>query len=457
MDYPRTLVVLHYHLRPAGVRRVIETALPALIHEALPQLKRVVILTGEASPDGWEERLSAACALPLEFIVVKGLNYTSEFVTSPRLRQRLGKLIGPDAFVWAHNLSVGRNFGLLADLPEVCEAIGAKLLLHHHDWWFDNRWDRVAKRNFPKYAKLTFPESSNIIHATLTRREMLPLEKYLPCLWLPNPVQIETSVIEKSNDWFMPCRVLRRKNLAEALLLKRWIAPTAKLAVMGAASSPIENDYFSRLQTLNEFEFSAGHRSGTIAVTSLLEGFGLPFIEAAAARRPFIGRFLQNASPDIQRAGCSLPLRYREVRVSRDAFDFESETRRQNALWKQWTAALPAEARALTSGLTLARNGIPFSRLTLTAQLEVIAQNPSWTDCERWNPALVDAVRRGKTPAASLNKDARSFFSPVTYAQRFWQQVRRPGKKPHSGAFTALLQQKMATTNLYPLLMAEVT
>ncbi|HEY5792695.1 MAG TPA: hypothetical protein VIS74_05310 [Chthoniobacterales bacterium] len=459
MDFPRTLVVLHYHLRPAGVRRVIETALPAIIRAARPHLRRVVVLTGEASPDGWEERLREACGLEPEFRVGKSLNYHPRFVSSPVRQQRLARLIGPDALVWAHNLSVGRNFGLLADLPAACEQAGARLLLHHHDWWFDNRWERVEKRDFARLARLTFPRGSNILHATLTRRECHPLARFLPTLWLPNPVQMAPAASRPDGGWFMPCRVLRRKNILEALLLKSWIAPQSPLRVMGLASSPVEADYHARIAALGQVEFGAGFKpDGPLAVTSLLEGFGLPFLETAAAGRPFIGRYLANASPDLRRAGCSLPLLYREIRMSRDWFDFAAETARQRSLWKQWRSALPAAARRLALPPRFSGKGASFSRLTLTAQLEVISSRPAWESAAKGNPVLEKAVESGELPAASLTEGARDFFSAETYAQRFWKGVGARRISPsRDGAFAAMLQQKMAADNLYPLLMAEIT
>lgn len=458
MEFPRTLVVHHYHLRPAGVRRVIETALPALIARGQPTLRRVVILTGEASPDGWEERLRAACPIALEFVVVPEINYTADFRSSRKNQLRLQKIIGPNALVWSHNLSVGRHFGMLVDLPAACAEIGAQLLLHHHDWWFDNRWERVNKTDFTRLARLTFPRGANVRHAVLTRREHRPLAPFLPTVWLPNPVAIEPRISRPASPWFMPCRVLRRKNILEALLLRNWISPRSPLRVMGQASSPVEHAYHARLHSLDKIEFGSGYQAdGPIAVTSLLEGFGLPFIETAAAQRPFIGRYLRNASPDIEHAGCELPLRYREVRVDREWLDHTAEKKRQQELWNQWHEALPTTAQRFVRQPRLPRNHLAFSRLTLTGQLEVLAQKPKGRDALACNPELAEAITTGQVPTTNLNNSAKTFFSPGTYAERFWRAVNRRIGHGRSGAFEALLRQKMASDNLYPLLMAEST
>jgi len=229
--------------------------------------------------------------------------------------------------------------------------------------------------------------------------------------------------------------------------------------VMGQASSPVEANYAARLADLADIEFGTGYQAGgPIAVTSLLEGFGLPFIETAVARRPFVGRYLPNATPDIRRAGCALPLIYREIRVPRDCLDFAAEKKRRRELFRQWRERLPAAVRGGPDDFRLPANGLPFSRLTLTGQLEVMANRPDWESAQRWNPALRTAAGTGTIPRAELTDAGKTFFSPETYARHFWQGIARArGGSDGRAAFSALLAQKMAADNRYPLLMAEIT
>ena len=42
----------------------------------------------------------------------------------------------------AHNLGIARNLVLTGELARACEQRGIRLMAHHHDWWFDNRWQR---------------------------------------------------------------------------------------------------------------------------------------------------------------------------------------------------------------------------------------------------------------------------------------------------------------------------
>src|SRR5688572_15417483 len=51
---PFTLVILHYHLRPGGIRRVIELATPHLARHFGQRLKQLVLATGEAADKKWD-------------------------------------------------------------------------------------------------------------------------------------------------------------------------------------------------------------------------------------------------------------------------------------------------------------------------------------------------------------------------------------------------------------------
>src|SRR6185436_12774001 len=117
--------------------------------------------------------------------------------------------------------------------------------------------------------------------------------------WLRNKLAQEEAPV-----WVSPCRFLRRKNIAEALLLTRWLRPEAWLIVTGAASSADEIPCFRALETAARqhqwrlrLGVLAGGKAGkpgvadllavseVVLLTSLQEGFGLPYLEATAAQR----------------------------------------------------------------------------------------------------------------------------------------------------------------------------
>jgi hypothetical protein len=57
--------------------------------------------------------------------------------------------------------------------------------------------------------------------------------------------------------------------------------------------------------------------SEAVLLTSIQEGFGLPYVEAAAAGRPLIARHLPNIAPDLHKFGFRLPQAYDEILVAR--------------------------------------------------------------------------------------------------------------------------------------------
>jgi hypothetical protein len=74
-----TLLIIHYHLRPGGVRRVIELATPHLVAHWQEKIRRVVLATGEAPDAAWLERFRAQLSgTPVTLFVEPAFGYASE-------------------------------------------------------------------------------------------------------------------------------------------------------------------------------------------------------------------------------------------------------------------------------------------------------------------------------------------------------------------------------------------
>lgn len=517
------LVIVHYHLRPGGIRRVIELATPHLLRE-LPDVTTVTLACGEAGDENWLRQFAALIQpAQLQVRVEKCFNYFSEQKVAPqkiqsRLRTALGKILGDhgpaDCLVWAHNLGIGRNLLLSHELAQACAARGITLVSHHHDLWFDNRWRRWPEirrsgfRNLTDVANTTFPTQSNIRHAAINSEDATVLRKHFgpTAALLPNPVPRQRpprpAAVRAARQWLartlreadapvwiLPCRLLRRKNVAEALLLTRWLRPEAWLITTGGASSADELPYFHKLERaahqqrchlrLGVLQGDETHKpsvaelmaaSEAVLLTSIQEGFGLPYLEAAAANRPLIARNLPNVAPDLRRFGFRPPQAYDEIRVSPDLFDWKAERARQKNLFTRWRQQLPTALRkAVATPIVLetARAAaVPFSRLTLTAQLEVLAQPRalSWERCAPLNPFLRDWQSRaaaGKLQVTAWPARADEWLSGATYAQKFSRLVHAaPRPTPARTSLrvqTDLLGEKLCATNLYPLLWTTET
>jgi hypothetical protein len=207
--------------------------------------------------------------------------------------------------------------------------------------------------------------------------------------------------------------------------------------------------------------------SEAVLLTSLQEGFGLPYLEAAAARRPLIARHLPNIAPDLAKFGFAFPQRYREVRVDPALFDWRGERERQARLFAEWKSLMPRAASQLVGkpavlAASEAPCPVPFSRLTLTAQLEVLAQpiERSWERCATLNPFLEVWRKRaaaGRLAASPWPRAAARWLGGRAYARRFLELVpplcsRTPDPGASQAAQAEFLRQKLRAEYLYPLL-----
>jgi len=517
------LVIVHSHFRPGGVRRVIELAVPHLLGTLNPPITQIVLLAGEAPDDPWLHGFrQRAGSVPVICSIVAVAGYISEQRAKPavvarRLRVHLenclNQLVPAGCLVWAHNQGLGRNLLLTRALNQACAQRKIALLLHHHDWWFDNRWPRWPEmrrsgfRTLSAVARTIFPAVPTVRHAAINRAEAKVLQRHLGSAagWLPNPASLEAEVApervrqarkwlerqlgEPAPVWLVPCRLLRRKNLAEALLLTRWLRPEAWLVSTGGVSSAAEQTYAQSLSTAAR---QAGWRlrlsvlhganaspsvaellaaSEVILLTSLQEGFGLPYVEAAAAGRPLIARSLANVAPDLTEFGFRLPHCYEELQVDSDLFDWPAEQLRQRRLFQQWLTTLPRPCRKQVAPpplLTVSRppRSVPFSRLTLTAQLELLRQPvaESWARCAPLNPFLEKwrgLAAAGKLEATPWPPQADQWLGGPAYAERFASLLRNnPGKVAAAHGERCqqdLLQAKLKPVFLYPILWSSQT
>jgi glycosyltransferase involved in cell wall biosynthesis len=430
-----------------------------------------------------------------------------------RLHGFLNSLLGTESLlgsvVWAHNQGLGRNLLLTRELQRACAAHGLTLVLHHHDWWFDNRWARwpeIRRAGFgslAQVARTVFPGQANVRHVAINRADTAILRRHLgvQVAWLPNPADstpappdghvtsarrwLREKLGSAAPVWLMPCRLLRRKNLAEGLLLARWLRPEAWLVTTGGVTSAEERPYAERLA-------AAARRQGwrlrlalleehprrqpqvsellaaseTVLLTSLQEGFGLPYLEAARARRPLIARALPNIAPDLAQFGFAFPQYYDELLVASSLFDWAAEARRQARLFRHWRGELPGAWRSrVGQPLLLAAAAqpqpIPFSRLTLTAQLEVLSHpaEASWELCLPLNPFLRPwrhLAAEGALRLAPWPRGVSRWLSGPAYARGFAQMLAAvpPSAAPNNAGLAAQEQfigEKLKAANLYPL------
>lgn len=516
---PLILLVVHHHYRPGGVRRVIELTTPYVVRHAPAPISRVILAGGEDPDPAWLAHFQQGLAsTPVELFMAPALGYAAEQAShSTQLRRDcrkaltslMDRLNGEDTLVWCHNPGLARNLVAVDELARACLKRNQRLIAHHHDWWFDNRWQRWSEFRAHGYPTLQSVAKSLLNpawtrHFCINQEDASLLSRWLPgkAAWLPNPGGAPPALPPRdlaqarawltrqlggpSPVWLVPCRLLRRKNIAEALLLARLLRPDAWLVTTGAPSSPDEQVYADRLEKeaqAHEWRLCLSilrpdgspkpsmtalmAAAEAVLLTSAQEGFGLPYIEAALARKPLMARSLPNVSPDLADLGFRFPQYYKELWIDPSLFDAQAEARRQDNLFRQWRSNLPLSCRRHVSPPPWLHgpkvDPIPFSRLTLTAQLAVLHHplDDTWSRCLPLNPWLArwrDRAAKGTLRITAWPRLAQKQLSGEGFAKQFWLNIpSQPDTHPGAGTphpcLMDFIRLKLRAEMLYPLLM----
>jgi len=442
------LMVVHYHWRPGGVRRVVELTLPAIAAAAGDTLKKVTLLSG-----GTPDEVPELGGLPGEavFIHEPACDYFSNQQDTPeriseKIRQAISRAMdGRDparTLIWFQNPALARNAMLCREIFDLSKKTRAALVLHHHDFWCAGRWarweelERCGSRDFSSAAELLFASGTRAVHAGINLQDCQTLERFFPnrAFHLPNPVlrpsPSSTADVEAARAWVAkelktdapvwvyPTRFLRRKNLLEAVLLTRWLRPEAILATTSGQFSLDETGYANDIKEAAtrhgwRVHFGLLDKPGaprvadllqiaeTVIHTSVQEGFGMAFVEAAAAGTPLVARAIPSVMPDLAALGFDFPQLYQEILIPPGLFDAQAEAERQTLLGASARAALPPALQEIFPALQFDADGpVAFSRLSRRAQLEVLSHpSPtSWEICKTWNPRLEDFLKTPPKP-----------------------------------------------------------
>jgi glycosyltransferase involved in cell wall biosynthesis len=334
--------IVHYHLRPGGVTRVIRGAAVGLAARGL----RVAVLSGSPSPtmpEGIAHR------------VIEGLDYEGGFVPagSPREEHLAGALeraardaLGGPPDVWhIHNHSVGRHAPLTRAVRLLAER-GARLLLQIHDFPEDGRpanyrflREQVGEGDSRLLANRLYPSAPHVHYGVLNRRDrdILRAGRAESVHALPNPVVFDTRSEAKppgpgeARRFLYPTRALRRKNVGEFLLWSALAESGDRFGVTLSPTSAADCAAYDRWRAVAAalglpVEFDVGGRPGAsfedllaessaVVTTSVSEGFGLAFLEPWGARRPLCGRNLPEVTADFVEAGIEFPDGYDRLEV----------------------------------------------------------------------------------------------------------------------------------------------
>ena len=460
------LVVIHYHWRPGGVRRVVELTLPAIAEAAVSSLRKVTMLSGGTESERPE---IGTLGIPIDFIHEPACDYFSNQAETPqtiseKIREALWRAVGETVssrtLIWFQNPALARNAMLCKEVAKLCRETGAALILHHHDFWCAGRWARWNELeqcgcpDLSSAAEAIFASGTRSVHAGINLQDFQTLKRFFPesAFHLPNPVVLPPQPSQAQIDaakawvarelktegplWICPTRFLRRKNLLEAILLTRWLRPEAILATTSGHFSQDEANYAHDLKQAAaqrdlKVHFGLLDKPGAPQVADLLqiaeavvhtsvqEGFGMSFVETAASGTPLIARAIPAVMPDLSSMGFEFPQLYNDIQIAPGLFDVAAEIQRQAILADSTRNLLPIDFQNIFPYLAPdGRGPFFFSRLTRIAQLEILSHSAteSWKICKPLNPCLENFRHSRLTPTPWPNQAPHT---PLRYAEEF--------------------------------------
>ena len=386
MSHPERLVIVHYHLLPGGVCSAVKNSLVALDQAGWLSKRSVKILTGRrAGIDEFRMFLDQR-GLEVQIEVDARLDY-SERVWPDRnafwqeasdLAHWFLQHVDDASLFWAHNPTLGKNALVTAGLmtaaqKAVSSGVQHRFLYHIHDFaecgrlwnlknlrrcWGDGGLDDFYPvcRNV-SYGVLNKADSQRLAQAGIPRENIFVLPNAIPFIrpergkdkrsiskYLQGYAQVSGYQFEYGRPWWtLPIRLIRRKNVVEALLLAAIAEDSPQLLITLDANSEPERPYAEAVKNLfrkgkHAAVVGFGHElvgssfsfddlllaSDVVVSTSLLEGFGFTFLEGANRGRPLIGRNLPDVTSDFTDAGFPVTALYDQLLVPID-----SQTRKE--------------------------------------------------------------------------------------------------------------------------------
>ena len=344
--------------------QVVENHVRALAD--VDSVKQIALVSGNRTSGLSDSTLSIAQHIAIESLDYDSIVEPTESLPSraQRLSNSLVQTLDQNGFScdetllhW-HNHSLGKNAAAPPVIRELASR-GWRLLLQVHDFAEDNRPSNYAEIIRSSHAKSSgevdrflYPRAANIHYAALTtadasvfRQIGLPASQ-MHCL--PNSIASHQSELPDQDEslqlvrqsfqlpsdsrWSLyPVRGIRRKNVAEWLLLSRWMPEERFTGLTLCPDNPVERRSYERWRELaksvapravfgagesDELTFSQNvAASDYILSTSVAEGFGMAFLEPWLAGRSVIARNLPTVTSDFSSNGIKFPCLYESIPI----------------------------------------------------------------------------------------------------------------------------------------------
>ncbi len=348
------IAILHYHLNPGGVTRIIEMQLAALT--ARKEITEIQILSGTQNSSIEIPANAKHIFNPdLNYLDSNNLSERDVAIKHNRLIDFFLDVTSADTIIHAHNINLGKNPVLTAALSSLV-ASGRKMVNHVHDFAEDRpanitALENLIEKHFGRYLDdMLYPARENCHYAVLNSSYVERLTQLsVPAnriSLLPNPVSVEIIVDENRKveartklhkllktsrelpNYVYPVRGIRRKNLGEFILLASLFKDRANWITTLPPLNPVEKVEYDKWKQFCAQEqipviFEAGELCGfkdimstakRAVTTSIREGFGMAFLEAWLFGIPVVGRDLP-VTRDFRKAGITFNGLYERLAV----------------------------------------------------------------------------------------------------------------------------------------------
>ena len=438
------VAIVHYHLQPGGVTRVIENTLQAW--EENGETIDMVALTGRPYPG---DRLPKTA-------VVEGLDYATPSeavdpqILATRLKETAMATLGESPDLWhIHNHSLGKNPALTEAVAILAES-GENMLLHPHDFAEDGRPGNY--RSLQEVYSRAYPTGRRIHYAALNQRDQGFLAHLLknsgsPVHLLANAVP-PSPPLQSSKEGHIsnlpenlilyPVRAVRRKNLGELALLSA-AHPDLHFANSLGPTNPQFTPLFEEWKTFaKELNLSLTYALGestqasfpemvshaqSILTVSVAEGFGLGFLEPWTFGKGLCGRNLPEITSDFSELGVCLGNLYDRLPIPLECAPSPEILKEniQSALlqfYQSYEQEIPEDAMSQAYDSMVDEDTIDFGRLNEDHQRAIIQKlNKSK---ELRNGVRIHSKISGldQSTVQANAKAVSEQFSLTTYAKR---------------------------------------
>ncbi len=490
MTKPLRIAIVHYHLRPGGVTRVIQHAVSALAYEDM----QVVVLTGEPPEDALRKYLP-------HIGVIDGLGYsdTVPSQTAQMLVQQMETAVktalgGPPDLWHIHNHALGKNLAL-PEIVSYLAQIGKRVLLQLHDFAEDGRPENyrfllqtLGQGDHYRLGMRLYPQAAHVHYALLNSRDysflaasgvlesqlhLLPNAVWMGSSSLDHPLEVPSA---SQRLFLYPTRAIRRKNLGEFLF---WSALGEKgdrfattLAPQNPLARPVYERWvaFARAQHL-PVEFALGStRSRSLSpllcsayalmTTSVAEGFGLAFLEPWLVGRMLVGRNLPEITEELSQAGVNLSGLYRRLDVpvewiGRKAF-YQKMVSAQRAYLESYGRKWCPEDAERAMSAAVAGDHVDFGRLDESFQEQVISRVvQDLTMRKNCRPSSLETGHDRQALIQQNRQVVRYTFGLASYGKRLtklYHQILESPVEPLSPLSADVLLDQFLTPERFSLL-----